>query len=151
MSRQALKDSVYLIMAQTVARLATCPTRAVGAVVVDNRGIVRGVGYNGVPRGMAHCTASCDPCRAVHAEANAMLVAGHSCLEGTLYCTTMPCHKCFGLIANAGIREIVFSELNDEPKRIIELCTAAGIYLYQFSYYSDNRPSREGLTGVESA
>jgi dCMP deaminase len=131
MSRADLKNGVYMQMARTVAQLASCPTRQVGALVLDSRGVVKGVGYNGVPRGVDHCEGGCEPCRAVHAEANALIAAGHSAVGGTLYCTTAPCTKCLGLIINAGIEEVYFLEDNADMQNVKELCESAKVYLYR--------------------
>ncbi|TZG26257.1 deaminase [Sphingomonas montanisoli] len=49
--------------------------------------------------------------RIVHAEMNALSDAarfGRPTKNGTLYCTTMPCHLCTRLIVAAGIREVQF-------------------------------------------
>ena len=59
-------------------------------------------------------------CRAVHAEANAILQAAKMgiSLEGaSLYCTLKPCPDCIKMIASAGI-EIVYYEMDyyhDDP------------------------------------
>ena len=65
-------------IARTVATRATCPRARVGAVLTRSRRILT-TGYNGAPRGVAHCTeAGClmvdGHClRATHAEANAIV------------------------------------------------------------------------------
>jgi deoxycytidylate deaminase len=51
--------------------------------------------------------------RAVHAEVAALLAcarAGVSPVDGTLYCTTFPCHNCAKHIVEAGIRRVVYVE-----------------------------------------
>ncbi|HKK87772.1 MAG TPA: hypothetical protein VJ917_02910, partial [Saprospiraceae bacterium] len=50
---------------------------------------------------------------AVHAEMEALLCCsriGVSPIEGTLYCTTFPCHNCAKHIIAAGITRVVFVE-----------------------------------------
>lgn len=54
MARPTL-DQYYLAMLALVASRSTCPRRAVGAIVVDDKGVILGVGYNGTPRGVVHC------------------------------------------------------------------------------------------------
>jgi dCMP deaminase len=47
-------------------------------------------------------------CRAVHAEANALLYASKDdCTGATLYITDTPCNGCLKLIQGAGVRRIV--------------------------------------------
>jgi dCMP deaminase len=49
-------------------------------------------------------------CDAVHAEANALLRAGRSARNKTLYVTGKPCHGCSILIRGAGITRIVYPD-----------------------------------------
>ncbi len=51
--------------------------------------------------------------RVVHAEMQAILSCakeGISCLDGTLYCTTFPCHNCAKHLIAAGIKRVVYVE-----------------------------------------
>ncbi|MER8665288.1 deaminase [Mesorhizobium sp. M1148] len=51
--------------------------------------------------------------RIVHAEMSAITDAarlGHSVRDGTLYCTTFPCHMCAKHIVSAGIGKVIFLE-----------------------------------------
>ncbi|HWO18890.1 MAG TPA: anti-phage dCTP deaminase [Kofleriaceae bacterium] len=52
--------------------------------------------------------------RAVHAEMDALVslarIGGLSCRNGSLYCTTYPCHSCARHIVAAGIAEVFFIE-----------------------------------------
>jgi dCMP deaminase len=120
-------DAYLLDLAKASAARATCAKRSVGAVVADRRRVVVATGYNGTPRGLAHCSAEapCDPraavckapltyavCLAVHAEANALLAAGPAAADGTLAVTVSPCRDCAKLIVNAGIRRVIFSEVH---------------------------------------
>jgi dCMP deaminase len=94
-------------------------------LVKDNR--IVSTGYNGSTPGKQHCIdggcprgqltyeqapAFADynlhPCVAVHAEANAIIRAGHAASKGgTLYVTCEPCQQCANMIAAAEIRETV--------------------------------------------
>lgn len=48
-------DDYFLEIAQVVAKRSTCLRRAVGCVLVNERGHLLATGYNGVAAGMAHC------------------------------------------------------------------------------------------------
>ena len=119
-------DEYFMEFAELARKRSTCLRRGVGAVIVkDNRVIA--TGYNGVPKGIAHCSeAGClrqqmnvpsgkmhELCRGLHAEQNAIIQAacmGNSIEGATLYCTTQPCVICSKMIINAGIRRIVIKE-----------------------------------------
>jgi dCMP deaminase len=103
-------------IARTVATRATCPRASVGCVLTRARRILT-TGYNGAPRGVAHCVdVGCllvhEHCqRATHAEANAIVQGAlHGVgLEGaTAYCTHEPCINCSKLFISAGIERIVY-------------------------------------------
>jgi dCMP deaminase len=71
-------DEYFMQIAHTVSSRATCPRAAVGCVLMRDHRILT-TGYNGAPRGVAHCTeVGCtlvnEHClRATHAEANAVV------------------------------------------------------------------------------
>lgn len=110
-------------IAATVATRATCDRKHVGAVIVRDRSILA-TGYNGSIRGLEHCDevghmiedGHC--VRTIHAEANAVIQAarhGVSIDGATIYVTASPCWACFRMLANAGIRRIVFGEFYRDP------------------------------------
>ena len=120
-------DEYFMEMAELTAKRATCSRRQVGAVIVrDNRAVA--TGYNGAPRGLAHCEekGGClreklnvpsgqrhELCRALHAEQNAIISAasmGNAIEGGTIYITHQPCVICAKMIVNAGIKRIVVRE-----------------------------------------
>jgi dCMP deaminase len=116
-------DEYFMEIARTVATRATCPRAKVGAILVRSHRILT-TGYNGAPRGVAHCTeVGCtlenDHCmRAVHAEANAIVQAalhGVSVSEATAYCTHQPCVNCSKLLISAGVVKIVYDEAYPDP------------------------------------
>jgi dCMP deaminase len=128
-------------IARAVAERATCDRKHVGAVIVRDKTILS-TGYNGSIRGMDHCDEAghlmedghC--VRTVHAEANAILQAAKNgtAIDGaTLYSTASPCWPCFSLVANSGIRRIVFGEAyragDPGPKRVAEVAKLADIEL----------------------
>lgn len=127
-------------IAREVATRATCDRKHVGAVVVRDRSILA-TGYNGSLVGLPHCDEEghlmeeghC--VRTVHAEANAIVQAARNGvrIEGaTIYVTASPCWGCFRLIANAGIRRIVFGEFYRDQK-IFDFSKRIGIELVDLS------------------
>lgn len=133
-------DEYFMQIARTVATRATCPRASVGAVIVREHRILT-TGYNGSPRGVAHCSeVGCtlvnDHCmRATHAEANAIVQAalhGVSISGSTAYCTHQPCVNCSKLLISAGIRKIVF-EVAYPDSIAQELLSEAGVALVPFA------------------
>ena len=120
-------DEYFMEMAELTAKRSTCMRRSVGAVIVkDNRAVA--TGYNGAPKGIAHCEnrGGCirqqmnvpsgqrhELCMALHAEQNAIIQAaamGNSIEGGTIYITHRPCAICAKMIINSGIKRIVIKE-----------------------------------------
>ena len=126
-------DDYYLSIARVVATRADCRRRQHGAVIVsaDHRPV--SFGYNGAPSGHAGCLEGACPrgrlsqeelqslaggyddpasvgfCISVHAEANAILLAGRNACKGaSIYITGEPCHGCRKLIHAAGIARVVW-------------------------------------------
>ena len=112
-------DAYFFRMATLIATRSTCPSRAVGCVIIDmETKHVISTGYNGSPRGTAHCGESCasresgkswEKCRAVHAELNAILNAaknGVSTDGCRMYLSTTPCVFCSRTLINAGVKEV---------------------------------------------
>lgn len=117
-------DEIWLAMADTMSKRATCNRGLSGCVIVrDNR--VLTAGYVGSPPGMPHCDdvghemvtfidasgKSSDHCvRTIHAEQNAILQAaiiGVSIKGATLYCRMTPCRTCAMFIIACGIERVV--------------------------------------------
>jgi dCMP deaminase len=110
-------DAYFMEIAKVTAERATCNRLKVGAVIVNHNKIVS-TGYNGSIHGHDHCTeVGCllneqGRCiRTIHAEMNAILHADRDKLEGaTIYVTHEPCELCSKLIAQAGIKRVVYLE-----------------------------------------
>lgn len=120
-------DHYFMQMAELTAQRSTCLRRHVGAVIVKDKHIIA-TGYNGAPRGIAHCDekGGClreqlgvpsgqrhELCRALHAEQNAIIQAatlGQSIEGASIYITNQPCVICAKMIINAGITRIVVKE-----------------------------------------
>ena len=125
-----------------VAERSTCVRRRVGAVIVKEKNILA-TGYNGAPRGIAHCTdVGClrdqlnvpsgeehELCRGLHAEQNAIIQAAYHgvAINGaTIYTATFPCAICAKMIINAGIIRVVYRGAYDD-RLSRELLDGAGI------------------------
>lgn len=126
------KIDTYLNCAEVFAYRSTCIKRKYGAVIVKND-VVISTGYNGSPRGKENC---CDigecprmalglhqgegyaMCKAIHAEANALLNCSREQTVGAdLYLTGInpddssihiakPCPLCARMIIQAGIKNV---------------------------------------------
>ena len=143
-------DQYFMNIAQVVASRSTCPRKFVGAVIVRDRTILS-TGYNGSIRGMPHCdevghAMEDGHCVAtIHAEANSVLQAARNGVRidgADLYTTASPCWPCFKLVANAGIRRIVYGEFYRD-ERIFDVARRLGISLLDLSG-STERPEVAG-------
>jgi len=125
-------------IATDVATRATCPRKHVGAVIVRDRSILS-TGYNGSIRGMPHCDDPLVGCMmeeghcvaTIHAEQNAIIQAAKNgvSIDGSIiYTTASPCWPCFKMIANAGMKRIVYAEFYREEK-VFSVAEGLGITL----------------------
>lgn len=123
-------NNFWMDRAIHVATRSTCKSgRKVGAIFVrDNIELV--FGFNGVPTKYPHpisCTRrdlglksgeGLDKCPCAHAEMNGIANAtknGISLKDSTLYTTTYPCAMCMPILANAGIKEIIYLDVYSHP------------------------------------
>jgi dCMP deaminase len=124
MTLRATFEGYLLALAVVAARQGTCSKRQVGCVIANTNNRVISIGYNGVAAGRAHCIDS--PCKAVterapvshikcmsqHAEISALIQAGAATYGGTMAITTSPCASCTIALITAGVKRLVFSEVN---------------------------------------
>ena len=129
-------DQYFMNIAQVVASRSTCPRKFVGAVIVRDKTILS-TGYNGSIRGMPHCSdvghmMENDHCVAtIHAESNAIIQSAKNGVMidgGSIYVTASPCWSCFKMIANAGLRRIIYREFYRDD-RIFQVAERLGIEL----------------------
>ncbi len=130
-------DEYFMAIAFQASKRATCDRKHVGTVIVKDKNILA-TGYNGSIRGFPHCDdighmIEDGHCVAtIHAEANAIVQAAKNGVPingATLYTTASPCWLCFKMMANTGIKRIVYGELYRD-ERIKEFADKAGIELY---------------------
>ncbi len=135
------KTNYYLDIAQTVSERSTCLRKRYGAIIVKNDSIIS-TGYNGAPRGRVNCTdlAHCfreslniprgeryELCRALHAEANAIISAARENMLGAdlyMVCTDpksgaivsgiCSCMMCKRMVINAGISRVIVRETDSD-------------------------------------
>ena len=133
MSIRPSKDIYYSNVAKEVSTTSTCLVSKYGCIIVKNDRIISS-GYNGAPRKVKNCidTGACirnltglsryNQCRAVHAEANALLHANYDDLfDSVMYIArgessksshdkVEPCLNCKRLIINAKITKVICRE-----------------------------------------
>jgi dCMP deaminase len=134
--RRASWDEYFMAIAREVATRSTCDRKHVGAVIVREK-LILATGYNGSVRGLSHCDdeghliedGHC--VRTIHAEANAIVQAARNGVRidaADIYVTASPCFGCFKLIANCGLKRIVYGEFYRD-QRIFTLSEQLGIKL----------------------
>ena len=142
-------DDYFMEITHVVARRSTCLRRKVGTLLVRDRRILA-TGYNGAPKGLAHCAdlGGCyrekhnipsgqrqELCRAVHAEQNAIIQAavhGVKLEKGvTCYSTTQPCVTCAKMLINANVSRIVYEGEYPDPLAR-QMLQEAGVKLQRY-------------------
>ncbi|CAN6301991.1 unnamed protein product [Urochloa humidicola] len=114
-------DDYFMAIAFLSAERSKDPNRQVGACLVNQEGIILGIGYNGFPRGCsddklpwAKKSTNGDPLETkypyvVHAEVNAILNTNHASVAGQkLYVTMFPCNECAKIIIQSGVSEVIY-------------------------------------------
>lgn len=89
-------------LAETVALWSTDEMKG-GAVLVDERPRVVGLGWNGFHKGMEDIGESRG---VIHAEANAILQCTSATPGCSMFTTTLPCLNCLAFIVKAGIKRV---------------------------------------------
>ena len=107
-------DKRFLDLACLVSGWSKDPATKVGAVIVNERKQILGIGFNGFPRGIEdkpelYANREIKLLYVSHAERNAL----DNCLvdlfsqNATIYCTLFPCPDCAKGIIQRGIKRIV--------------------------------------------
>ena len=133
-------------MAHVIAERSKDPSTQAGAVVVNEKNIVVGMGYNGWPRGIKTDELPWERegslyeskyAYVVHAEENAVYNSNARTEGCKIYCTLFPCNECAKTIIQNGITEMIFEndKYHDEDiwkasRRLLDL---AGVTYRQYS------------------
>ncbi|GBF73734.1 cell division protein DedD [Paenibacillus sp. 598K] len=151
-------DTYFMDIAYMVATRSRCPRRHVGAVLVQGKKLL-GTAYNGAPMGVPDCSE--DGCmiveelemklvdgreemvrkqrciRTIHAEQNLLLFTDRIDREGsTVYVTDQPCWTCANMLANSGIREIVYHRAYPkDSEKVLRLMELKGLVFRCLSSY----------------
>ena len=115
----------FMQQAQLVSTWSKDPSTKVGCIIVSPDRVVLSEGYNGFPQGIADTPERLSDRtqkypRVVHSEANAVINAGRNgakIADGILFVTAPPCPNCAKMIVQAGIREVLYIDL-DKTKKI---------------------------------
>ncbi|HHX07420.1 MAG TPA: dCMP deaminase family protein [Erysipelothrix sp.] len=140
-------DQYFMGLAHLSAFRSKDPNTQVGAVIVNARKRVVGIGYNGLPYG---CEDDQFPWQregefgenkyayVVHAELNAILNSTVDLQGCSIYVSLFPCNECAKAIIQSGIKEIVYEsdKYADLPatKASKRMLAAAGVHLRQLDY-----------------
>jgi len=112
-------DQRFIDLAKFVSEWSKDPAAKVGAVVVSNESGAIALGYNGFPAGIEDDdrldAGDLKLDMIIHAEQNALLIAGSRAKGASLYVWGKPiCARCAVLIIQAGIKRIVATHPEDE-------------------------------------
>ncbi|MBW7459603.1 deoxycytidylate deaminase [Paenibacillus sepulcri] len=162
-------DTYFMDIAYMVSTRSRCLRRHVGSVLVQGKKLL-GTAYNGAPMGVADCSeAGCmiveelelqitdgeermvkkQRCiRTIHAEQNLLLFTDRIDREGsTVYVTDQPCWTCANMLANSGIKEIVYHRnyLKDSDK-VTNLMQQKGIFFRALAGYEPPEQAKMNVT-----
>lgn len=126
----------YMDLAFCVSMRSKDPKRMVGCVIVHPESLrILSMGYNGFPPGTENTEENWGSERdekahlVVHAEANAVILAGQADLEGSIAFVTMfPCLECAKMLIAKGIRKVYYLSMKEKyPKKSFPLFKAAEV------------------------
>lgn len=129
--RLGVDDWAFSVL-DSYALRGTCVRRQAGAIGLDERNRIIGLGMNGVPSGMTHCTeAPCEGakdlpgdtrrCMAIHAEINMIANSLGADRIVKVYTSATPCFECAKVLANLpNLKQVISKE---------HYADARGVYL----------------------
>lgn len=110
-------DECFMRMAHVIADRSQDPSTQAGAIVVNEKNVLVGAGYNGWARGIKSEDLPWERegdfmntkyAYVCHAEENAIYNANAKTENGKIYCTLFPCNECAKTIIQNGIKEVIF-------------------------------------------
>ena len=134
-------DDYFMTMVYLVAMRSKDHSTHIGAVIVDDRNVVRSMGYNSFVRGIDDNI----PERQMrpekyfwleHAERNAIFNAGQNLIGCRMYTNGVPCMDCARGIVQVGIKEVIVDKSWDDNNvekwkehadRTLEMFKEAGV------------------------
>ena len=144
MATQKDLDKVYMQNALNMATLSHATRKKVGCILVTPENLQIGA-YNGTPKSWDNCCEDVHETElfehlvtkptVIHAELNAILHAarqGVSVKDSTIYITLSPCSACSAMIAQAGIKRVIFKESYRDTSGI-EILKQHGIIVEQLT------------------
>lgn len=153
MPRPSWTDT-WIQVAQIMGRRSRCARAQVGAVIVTRDNRVASQSYNGPAKGLllsGDCTNWCPramgktdlssdygACSTIHAEANALLRADYSMIQGgTIYVSHSSCINCAKLVANSGLSTLVHrvteADAHRNPDAVEKYLRDAGMKVVRIS------------------
>lgn len=138
----------WIQVADVFAERSLCTRAQVGAVIVTKDNRVASQSYNGPAaglnkktpctdwcpraRGETGLTANYDACPAIHAEANALIRANFTEIQGgTIYVSRACCINCAKQVANSGLARVVHrvtsDDLHRDPDSVEDYLQRAGL------------------------
>ena len=116
-------DKRFWELAKFVAEWSKDPNAKIGAVITTRRGGAIALGYNGFPIGVEDSAERLNNSKIkldmiVHAEQNALLIAGQAAQDADLFVWGKPvCSRCAGVIIQAGHRRVILMDPQKAEKR----------------------------------
>jgi dCMP deaminase len=130
-------QSIYMSLAQTLARRSTCNRLQVGTVITstDFRKVLA-VGYNGNATGLHNGCDRDEPgnCGCLHSEENAVINCdAPRMIEKYVFVTHLPCVQCAKRLINLGNVKAIFYSEDYRIKDSIRLLNSVGIQVEQLT------------------
>jgi dCMP deaminase len=106
----------FMDLSRTISHWSKDPSTKVGAVIVDDKKRIIGVGYNGFPRGVdddeeRYADRQTKYKMVSHAERNALDNCPISAEGTTMFVTLMPCSDCAKSIIQRGIKRVIVAPM----------------------------------------
>ena len=139
-------DECFMKIAFIIADRSKDPSTQAGAVIVNEKNVVVGMGYNGWPRGIDsnelpwEREGSLEDTKyayVCHAEENAIYNANNWTENCKIYCTLFPCNECAKTIIQNGIKEVIYEsnkyENTPAAKASRKMFELTGVKMRQYS------------------